>query len=360
MSLLESAQLAARYYVQEWAQIAEGEQVLMLQTQDVAGSSPASQVLEEACRRAGARTQRLVTPTFNPRIAEPPDEVTQAICQADVVVFLSPYAALLHSQAGRKAMIEYGTRIAPVLTYTLEELASPWALFPPRLQLKMHGMCWDLVTKGAPIAVRSRSGTEITGSIGGPIVTIRHDRLVHGLGWHGIWPGEVGPCIEPLEHVNGTLVVDAVPGYPPLSAAADKLRLRVVENRIVEIEGGPVAGYFRELVERSVASGGDGDHLVEIQWGLNPKGRLASGLRRIEADEIELSRVARTVHFGFGTGTNHFHWDLVLIDGFDITVGTTVVYRQGRLTLLDHPEVRALAAEYGPPDEILREVSTEG
>lgn len=92
--------------------------------------------------------------------------------------------------------------------------------------------------------------------------------------------------------------------------------------------------------------------------GVNPKGRIERAVLNCREDEVEISRCARTVHFGFGSGQQHFHWDVVVVDAFDITnsAGEAIVHDR-RLCLLDDPDVRALAGRLGDPDELLAEVS---
>lgn len=48
----------------------------------------------------------------------------------------------------------------------------------------------------------------------------------------------------------------------------------------------------------------------------------------------------------------------MIVDGFDIVNGDgEYLYRDGRLVLPDDPDIRAMAARYGDPDQVPSEVS---
>lgn len=352
--LRAAARRGARNCVVDWTRVQPGEEVLIMQAGE--GVEPdVVATFTEVLREVGARPTLVACDLFNPRGEDPAPPAAEALKGADVCFFFSPFPPLIHSRAGRRAMMEYGMRNVPVLANTLEQLASPWAQFPVRLLLELHERCWRIVRGAREVRVTSRSGTDLRGRL--PVAVASADRSVNvaGLGWHGIWPGECGPCLEPMESMEGTIVVDVLPGFQ--GYLDEKIRVTVRDNRIVRIEGGREADWFRDFVERSLAEGSDADVLHELQWGLNPKGDVGHALLTTDRDEVEISRIARTAHFGFGSGTRNFHWDVVLVDGFDLRIGDEAVYRDGRLTLLDDPEVRELAAGFGDPDRILKEES---
>lgn len=135
--------------------------------------------------------------------------------------------------------------------------------------------------------------------------------------------------------------------------------MEIRDSRIVSIRGGHEARWFENFINESKQNGSDdADILYELQWGVNPKGKIERAVLNCQEDEVEISRLARTVHFGFGSGQKGFHWDTVIVDHFDIIAGDgTPIVVDGRLVLLDDPEIIAIAAKYGDPEEVLREIS---
>ena len=351
----EEMRLGARNCILDWARVRETEQVLLLHVRGHVEPS-VIETFRLECERAGSFVSELICPVFNPRIEEPLEPVIQALQGADVVFFFCPYPALLHSKSGKKAMVEYGLRNVPVLTNTAELLGSEWARFPVPLQLELHRRSAEIVSRSPRIRVTAANGTEIEG-LAPPVQRVNRSEVVHGLAWHGIWPGECGPCLTPMQEMNGRLVIDVLPGFQGF--LQEKVVVDVHDNRIRSIHGGKEARWFSDLIESSMRAGcDDADVLHELQWGVNPKGRIERAVLQCEEDEVEISRLARTVHFGFGSGQKGFHWDTVIVDHFDIEVGDgTKIYEDGRLVLLDDPEIRALASRFGDPDEVLREIS---
>lgn len=351
----QRARSAALICVRDWAKVQPGEEVLILKD---LGNFVELEVLDTfigVLEEVGAGCTVMSCPMFNPRVAEPPRPVARAIQAADVVLFFSRYPALLHSKAGKRAMLEYGLRIVPVIANTMKILASEWARFPVELQLLLHRKSLEPFEESREVRVTGRNGTEISGQAPETVSTVNRERLFPGLGWHGIWPGECGPCLVPMRNMNGLVVVDVLPGFQGF--LREKVRLVIRDSVIQEISGGEEAGWFEKFIGDSVKKGSDANVLHELQWGVNPRGDIHRGVLTCEDDEVEISRAARTMHFGFGSGQKNFHWDVLIIDRFDITVGETPVYRDGRLVFLDDPEVRQAAGRYGDPDQVLAELT---
>lgn len=341
--------------IRDWARVQPGEQVLLFYPCEPYLEPGVRDTFLQVCQELGARVSEVRCPTFNPRVEEPPPPAARALEGADVCFYFSPYPAFIHCHAAKRAMLEYGLRLVPVLAHTAELLASEWARFPVDILLELHRRSTAFVHRNPRLTVTARNGTRLVGTA--PTVNrVQRDVCIHGLAWHGIWPGECGPCLAPMQDCTGELVVDVLPGFPGFLETKVHITLR--DGRIVAIEGGREAEWFRQMIEEHVRRGADADVLFELQWGLNPKGRIERAVQHCLEDEVELSRCARTVHFGFGSGQHGFHWDVVIVDGFDIVNGEgEYLYRDGRLTLLDDPDIRAMAARYSDPDQVLREVS---
>lgn len=350
----ERALDGARLCLREWAKVQPGEQVLILKDLGDYVEPAVVQTFVKAIEEFGAVPTEMSCAMFNPRNVEPPAPVAKALQATDVVLFFSRFPALIHCKSGKRAMLEYGLRIVPIIANTMEILGSEWAHFPVDLLMLLHRKSTAPFFKNKAVRVTSTNGTDISGLVPEAISTIDRERLFPGLGWHGMWPGEVGPCMTPMRNMNGTVVVDALPGFPGF--LKEKMRVEIKDNVVQSISGGPEAKWFEKFMGDSVKAGSDANIIHELQWGVNPKGDIHRGLLNCLDDEVEISRVARTMHFGFGSGQRGFHWDVLILDHFDIVVGGNItIYKDGRLTFLDEPDVRQLAAKYGDPDEVLAE-----
>lgn len=157
-----------------------------------------------------------------------------------------------------------------------------------------------------------------------------------------------------------------------------RLEMRIEGGRIVELTGGGSLGdHMREAFEKYKdihypGFPGPGINWVEyVAWGWNPWIAPVSNAADLAWTGKfwgeELDQRAGTVHMGFGTsyGAQNYnftlehgipvnHYDLYLMRP-TLTADGKVLIDAGHLTLLDDPEIRAMAAKYGDPDEILRE-----
>lgn len=350
---------SARECVQRWANVQKDEQVLILQDDASYAEPEVVNLFVSASKEVGADVTVVTCRAFNPRTGEPPKIVANALLATDAVFFMQREMALIHSKAARKGLLEYNLRIISVLTNTVKALNSEWARFPTEVLLAVAKKNAEVVAGGKKIRVRAENGTDIVGTLPPPVRYLYGVRAfcpaTPGLGWHGIWPGEVGPCLEPISDSEGVIVLDVLPGFEGL--LKKKVRITVENERIKNIEGGKEAEWFRRLVERKKAEGADSDLLYEIQWGVNPKADLSRALKNTAFDEGEISRAAGTIHFGFGSGRRNFHWDTVIVNHFDVEVDGKFTHRDGRVTALDDPEVRRLASKHGDPALLLSELS---
>lgn len=162
--------------------------------------------------------------------------------------------------------------------------------------------------------------------------------------------------------------------------AFPQIKVELEGGQIVKVVGG--AGYgdaWRDLLEESKRT-----HypcfprpglfyLWEAAIGTNPKIIRPSHVERHSSGGFEWERRrSGVIHMGFGTlwrapeekwagergllyGHLHIHllFPTLVVAAEDGSEHTVV--RNGRLTALDDPEVRKLAARYGDPDELLRE-----
>jgi leucyl aminopeptidase (aminopeptidase T) len=97
--------------------------------------------------------------------------------------------------------------------------------------------------------------------------------------------------------------------------------------------------------------------LVECMWGLNPKARIGGA----NATMVEKERHAGTLHLGIATYNYDASGATGWVSHVDCYVETPSMWFDGelmvdkrRLLLLEDPEIRAVAKQFGNPDELLR------
>lgn len=164
------------------------------------------------------------------------------------------------------------------------------------------------------------------------------------------------------------------------SRAFPQIRVELEAGQIVKVIGGGAYGdAWRELLEESRRTQYPCFprpglfYLWEAAIGTNPKIMRPSHIERHSSGGFEWERRrSGVIHMGFGTlwrapeekwagersllyGHLHIH---LLLPTLAVTAKDGrehVVIRNGRLTALDDPAVRKLAAKHGDPDELLKE-----
>jgi hypothetical protein len=162
--------------------------------------------------------------------------------------------------------------------------------------------------------------------------------------------------------------------------AFPRLRLRLENGCAVSIEGGGAYGdQWATLLEESRNTQYPCFPRPGLFWiwevaiGTNPKIARPHGIQFLSSGGFEWERRrSGVIHLGFGTRWRgpeevwsaergllygHLHVHLLFATFAVTSVDGEVKYliKDGRLTALDDPEVRALAARYGDPDSLLAE-----
>ncbi len=352
----------ARNCVKGWANVQQDENILIYEDRSGFADPLVIDAVALAAREAGADVTVATCKEFEPRLEDPPKVMTSAILAADVVFIVSSHEALLHSPVGRQAMFEYGVRLIPVVANNAELMSSEWAKFPSSLvQLIQYKVCEQFLG-GKTFRIVSANGTDVSagiqpmGLMGFPTDLRGYPGpMPPGIGNHAFFPGGcVG--IIPRHDGNGIIVYDSLLGWKGI--LKDPVRLVVKDCKVVDVEGGEEAKWFKDLIEEKRGMGLPFvDQWVEIMWGVNPKASIKRGLEIFDLRESEVTRRAGTLHCGIGPGGQGFHWDGVLIKPFSAFIDDNPIIEDGRLTALDDPEVRSAAEKYGNPDEVLALVS---
>jgi leucyl aminopeptidase (aminopeptidase T) len=251
----------------------------------------------------------------------------------------------------------------PVSMYqlaTFDVLSSPASRFPlPLMYEIMRKMRKE--TAGRQIRITNELGTDLV--VKAPTL----ERLFGGV---GVGLEEVGPLKRGVRahfppSTTGFLPVEADGIFVPnetivTGAPSHPIKVTVEGGYVTNIEGEGEAEALKAFV---TGPGRDPSpkRLVECMWGLNPKARISGA----NATMVEKERHAGTLHLGIATynrlessgGPGPGGW----ASHVDCYVETPSMWFDGelmvdkrRLLLLEDPEIRRLAKQFGDVEALLR------
>lgn len=302
--------------------------------------------------------------------AEPPRAYKTAMYGSDVVIQLKSVEAQIYPRVQETAMIEHDVRMLRVpLGSSIEALTEEWALFPFEVMQLMTRKIYDQWTAGAmtpgetskTIHVQADNGTDLTATYDPRYVIHTGFFLPHLMPgqWNQFCGATVG--IELFKDANGVVVFDGLHGeeeykmLPPIGSDVVHPMSEPVswtfEGRRCRIDG----GYEADLIRDLVAAGGEyADILCEIALGVNPKAPLATmPTRRSGVTHYAVGSTAgRTPTPEMESAPVHTHGHLLKAS---LWIDDEPCIENGRLLVLDDPEVREVAAKYGDPDQLLKE-----
>lgn len=214
------------------------------------------------------------------------------------------------------------------------------ARFPAELGYAIARKVRDRLVSCRDLRVTTEGGTDLTISGLGRIDSADTPLQPHG--WRP-WPFG-GLNFNPIR-TEGVMVIEesTVTGF-----VDEPVRVELRENVVVSIEGGEPAQQLR------IFSPG-GYYVRHAVLGLNPKARVA------RASQFEREKHAGIFYLGLDglangkqdrTWPGYAHCDCLFVRP-DVLVDGTPLVEHGRLLILDDPEIRALAAEFGRPEIIL-------
>jgi len=303
---------------------------------------------------------------------EPPAPLRAAVYGADVVIQLKSVEAQTYPRLQETSCIEHGVRWVKVPAANQPEvIASAYVRFPYDVMQLMTQKIFDHWTRGARVPGPASKTIRVTAANGTDLTATYDPRYVVNTGFvpcplrPGMWNQVCGATIgiELFTRADGVVVLDALHGeeeykaLPPIGSdvvypLSQPIRW-IFEGRYATIEGGPEAEVIRRIVDRAGTKAARA--LCEIALGVNPKAPLGSlptrhagvthyavGSTRGRTPTPELEDAPVHTH-------GHVYHATVEVDG-EPTI------ENGRLLLLDDPEIRAAAARHGDPDEILAEV----
>jgi hypothetical protein len=241
-------------------------------------------------------------------------------------------------------------------------LGSRWAQTPYELVAEIRYQAALLIEVGAAWRLTDPNGTDLRGEIlpafhpDHPWFTSYAARREE-VGYYRPWPEWVHPPIR-VAGTCGDFVFDRMLSwwsrYIGISPYfAEPIRLKIEDNRIIRIEGGEEA----EALRRFLASledrvGGEVYNFDALHFGVHPNASVDAEecphvlYRRL----IEHSHTSNIhAHVGVPRPTATYpYWVHITGDVRAATfkVGDNTIHDRGRLTVLDHLAVRAVAAKY--------------
>ncbi|MBI4483341.1 MAG: hypothetical protein HY652_10680 [Acidobacteria bacterium] len=304
-----------------------------------------------------------------------PDYVFQAMETADLVIPIARFtdAHLLPDDwyGHRK---KHDARWVRFPWVTPELLYSGELSFPRELFDLINKKVWAQMVNARQLKVTDPLGTDVTVEID-PRFWEDMKKLPGGLDVPRT-PGHI--TMRPAAYntrANGVEVANQLHTGP-----VPKIKLTIQDSKAVSIEGG---GKFGETLKAVNEKYKDIHYpgfrepgiawLEEISLGTHPKAIRALNVEKLTGGAkwwggAQGRRRSGVLHLAYGTsiganGNLEFqkrsghpvqHRDTELYHATYILDGKTIV-KDGHLMVLDDPEVRALAAKYGNPDQLLRE-----
>lgn len=333
--------------------------------------------LSTAAQMAGARVQILWTTGMEkgwwdvvPRI------VLGAFGAADVVVN-NTISIGRPLKAVRDLMFGKGIVMIRNMATKVDVMSSEWARFPFQLSDEITRRVGEVIEKGKTWRVVHPNGTDITGKFGRPSAT------QSGFSAYNVYRAESKNRPFPQgNHVpvtvlesNGIIVSDrTLPwearhvGVPEIKFS-QPVRVTVEKNRMVHFEGGPEAGALKRFFD-GVAKhiGEDAWNLSSFHSGIHPKAKInESPQSNPDLWHRAEHNHPNVMHFHLGGSKVKVDYDYPFMWHISVELENATIYVDGEklsdaghLTVLDNPEVRKIASQYGDPDALLRQVSLYG
>lgn len=256
--------------------------------------------------------------------------------------------------------------------------------FPMEVQNAIDEAAWAITTSGVKFHATDPEGTDITW-------TVRPqswEEAKKTYGFNIVHEGHMSPMPMGMG-VDSFMANDAagvIAGTLNHAGPFQHLRVNINKGSFTAAEGG---GRYGQLINMALDKWKDTqlpghpgtgvNKLWEVAIGTNPKGIRTKGFADV-GGSWERSR-SGVIHWGMGSRTgfvmeklmptewSEFHEKNDVPSGhlhihtyfttIDVTTASGQVIRmldKGRLTVLDDPKVRQVAAKYGDPDELLQEV----
>lgn len=286
------------------------------------------------------------------------------------------YDLLIHGKGGPTPKTDFRYEQLPWLQ--LEHFAAGSTTFPQDLHLLINNKTWDVIwnkARGGRGRLTDPEGTDLSWTYFDEYYDDQRQGFAATPSYGHLFGHPTAPILEQADTqgvVAGTTCHFSSP-FP-------HIQLQLEAGQVVQIDGGGEYGdAWRDLLEETrrthypVYPRAGLFYLWEMAIGTNPKIVRPRDIRLHKSGGFEWERRrSGVIHMGLGTSWKgpevrwaaergllygHLHVHLLLptltVTAKDGTQYTVI--RDGRLTAMDDPDVRALAAKYGDPDQFLKE-----
>ena len=231
--------------------------------------------------------------------------------------------------------------------------------YPEEILTAIEMKVWKKLIAGRRFRLTDLEGTDISWTIDEPFLADK----AYKMGWPintidtPVFPGHL--MFDNVCEVSATQDLEGVVVFSNLTQTAmPTMRLMISGCRVQKVEGG---GEYGEVVREVIRKHPDAKVMAGgFNLGTHPKyRRLHPDADHVSKSDFlgwgELRKRAGVVHSGLvstAPGLNrlnyHNYFSTIWVDGERIV-------ENGHLLALEDPEIRAIAAKYGDPDELLRE-----
>jgi hypothetical protein len=309
--------------------------------------------LQVAIERAGANSSVLRTRHWDKHVEQAPEVLVRAIQGVDILIGQGEYLNTKNHYL-QQAMFENGLIYINNEAKTAAALSSAYGRFPSEVMFAIGQAIVDRLAGAKTVRVTTAAGTDVSmgirpETIGGYCYPHHHDIPGHKKGF----PGGVS-CFHPEDPVDGVVAFQAIaPGHhAPKVLLDDPLRITYEDHRGVDFSGDCadwIQQYWKEFGDANSS------WLAECMWGIHPRAGGKGGRGAANA---------HLMHFGLGNSipyggpTFSKTWVVMFVEDATLIADGTVILDNGHLTVLDLPEVRAVAERFDDADELLTQLDS--
>jgi hypothetical protein len=368
--LSDSLVEGARYFVRDLGKVTEDEDVLILT--DARVDEPVLNAYVAAVSSIGGNSTVMTVPYEWPA-GEIPDPFSEpqkrAIFGADVVLHLLSVMAHPSIKTFCTANCEYGTRIV-YCPWKAETIMSEYPNYPHEIIHAVSEWQSERLSEAEELRITCEKGTDFRCDI--------KDHFYWSAPERGQQLGQIGSSITPPSYAavnrddgaipgaEGEIYADELEGIP---GGLEEPTKWIVEDHgdyswVTDVEGGWEAqkwwDRWKDVENANLFS--------EVMWATHPK----AGVRTNPLFEsgthdsiIDPTRHSGVIHFAMGSPPSRCEGNLEIASNVHvhlhlyrptIKAGNETLVDRGHTVAFDDPEIREVAAKYGDPDELLREV----
>ena len=364
-SIPRAAAIAIADLLDHGARLRSGQKVLILAYLDglYGGDNlvdrDAIHWIQRAAESRGAKTETMWV-DMPARVHEWqfPDQVRAAMDRNDLVINHS-FDLVVEEILAFRQYVERDRKIPMVRNFatTAPLLCTAWAQTPQELVSEIRYQAALRIKPGLPWQLTDPNGTHLEGVVMSARNPSQRYAVRREEGFYLPWPEWVCPPIA-LGQTSGSFVFDRTLSwwsrYIGISPYFDKpIRLTIKDNRILSIDGGLEAEALRRFMKAMRERLGESVYDFDtLHFGVHPQAQVGAHqcpsvlYRRL----IEHSHSSNLhVHIGSPKATPSYpYWPHITGDVRQATfrIGENAMHEMGRLTVLDDPAVRAVAARY--------------